>query len=370
MSLESKYQKILAKGDIEINGTRAWDIKVNNPKLWRHVLLKGELGFGEAYMAGWFDVEHLDEFFYRLTRFVIREINMTNVSSMFLKFISNILNLQTTKRAFKVGKAHYNIGNNLYKKMLGTTMIYTCGYWKNANSLEESQEAKFHLIAKKLMLKPGMSVLDIGCGFGSMMAFLAKEYDVKVLGITVSKEQEYYINRNYKAPSVKVKVMDYRSIRGKFDRIYSLGMFEHVGYKNYKTYMKVCSKALKSDGLMLLHTIGDSVSNYNTNPWIEKYIFPNSMIPSLSQISKSAEGVFVIEDVQNFGYDYYKTLLAWYKNFNHNWQFLKAKYDDTFYRMWSYYLLSCAGAFRGRYLQLFQVVMSPNGIEGRYNATR
>ncbi len=370
MNLESKYQKILAKGDIKINGTRAWDIKVNNSKLWRRLLFNGYLGFGEAYMAGWFDVDHLDEFFYRLTRSITKEANTISARGIFFKFIFSVLNLQTKKRTFKVSKMHYDIGNSLYQKMLGKTMAYTCGYWKNANSLEEAQEAKFDLIAKKLMLKPGMKILDIGCGFGSMMAFLAKKYDVTVLGITISTKQEEYINRNYKDLPIKVKVMDYRSIRGKFDRIYSIGMFEHVGYKNYKTYMEVCCRALKNNGLMLLHTIGDSVSNYNTNAWVEKYIFPNSMIPSLSQISKSTENLFVIEDIQNFGYDYHKTLMAWYKNFNHNWQFLKTKYDDSFYRMWSYYLLSCAGAFRGRYLQLFQIVMSPNGVEKRYDATR
>ncbi len=368
----NKYHTLFAKGDIKINGGRAWDLQVHNPKLWRRIFIHGTLGLGEAYMQGWFDVEQLDEFFYRLSRFCVDTgYQSKSPYGFILKTINRASNTQTIKRAFHVAEKHYNVGNDLYQAMLGETMAYTCGYWKNATSLEQAQINKFHLVAEKLQLKAGMKVLDIGCGFGTTMAFLAQHYGVEVLGVTVSKEQANYINSRFTDLPIKAVVQDYRHIDEQdFDRIYSLGMFEHVGYKNYQTYMQVCRKLLKDDGLMLLHTIGNDISVKQGNDWVVKYIFPNSMLPSLTQISSATEGCFIIEDVQNFGADYDKTLMAWHNNFTQNWQDLSGQYDETFYRMWHYYLLFFAGVFRARYLQLFQIVLSPKGVLGRYDAPR
>ncbi len=368
--LRNKYQNILLKGDIKINGSRTWDIQLHNEKLWNRVLFRGSLGLGEAYMHGWYDVEDLSEFFYRLTRFVLPSYQDGGFRQISTKLATVLFNVQNIKNSFKVGRRHYDIGNDLYQSMLGSSMAYTCGYWKGVDSLDAAQIRKFRLIGEKLKLKPGMRVLDIGCGFGSAMAFFSKEYGVEVLGVTVSKKQAQYIRKYYQNLPIRVKVQDYRLTEGKFDRIYSIGMFEHVGYKNYKTYMQTCWRLLTNDGLALLHTIGNNISVKHTNAWVEKYIFPNSMLPSLSQIACSAESVFIIEDVQNFGYDYYQTLLAWDKNFTANWSHLSANYSDIFYRMWRYYLLSCAGAFKARDMQLFQIVMSVNGVEGRYDSPR
>ncbi len=370
--LINKYQTLFAKGNIQINGNQAWDIQVHNQKLWRRVFLHGTLGLGEAYMEGWFDIEQLDEFFYRLSRLCVdTSYQSKSPYGFILKTINRLSNTQTIRRAFHVGEQHYDVGNDLYRAMLGETMAYTCGYWKDCELLEQAQINKFRLVAEKLQLKPGMKVLDIGCGFGTMMAFLAKKYDVQVIGITVSKEQANYINNRFSDLPIKAIVQDYRHINERdFDCIYSLGMFEHVGYKNYRTYMQVCRRLLKQDGLMLLHTIGNDISVKQGNDWVVKYIFPNSMIPSLTQLAQSAEGCFIVEDVQNFGSDYDKTLMAWHDNFMQHWQDLSAQYDETFYRMWRYYLLFFAGVFRARYLQLFQIVLSPKGTLQRYDAPR
>jgi cyclopropane-fatty-acyl-phospholipid synthase len=374
--LESKYQDLLSKADIQINGDRPWDIKVHDKKLWKRVFLDSHLGLGESYMEGLYDVEDLEEFFYRITFNLLLETKSEKhhkgIYSLVVGLISRMFNMQTINKSKGAAVQHYNAGNDLYEKMLGDSMAYTCGYWKDTDSLDQAQINKFNLIAKKLGFKPGMKVLDIGCGFGSAMAFFAKEYGIEVTGVTLSKEQAKYGNDNYKDLPIEIKLMDYRLIdkKEKFDRIYSIGVFEHVGYKNYNNFMKLCKDLLIDDGLMLLHTISSNVSIKNTNSWISKYVYPNAMLSSMTQIAKSSEKSFILEDVHNFGHYYHTTLMAWHKNFNDNWPQLSQNYDDVFYRMWNYYLLICAGSFRARYMQLYQVVFSANGVKGVYNSYR
>jgi cyclopropane-fatty-acyl-phospholipid synthase len=168
---------------------------------------------------------------------------------------------------------------------------------------------------------------------------------------------------------VAIRLQDYRNVNEKFDRIVSIGMFEHVGYQYYRTFMEVAHRNLKDDGLFLLHTIGSNRSTVNLkeiDPWLSKYIFPIGMLPSIKQIGEAAEDLFVMEDWHNFGPDYEKTLLAWHENFERNWDKIKANYDDRFYRMWRYFLLRAAGAFRARYEQLWQIVFSKKGLVGGY----
>ncbi|MDH7528362.1 MAG: cyclopropane fatty acyl phospholipid synthase, partial [Ignavibacteria bacterium] len=254
--------------------------------------------------------------------------------------------------------------------MLDKRMNYSCAYWKDATNLDEAQENKLELICKKLYLKPGMRVLDIGCGWGAFAKYAAEKYGVEVVGITVSKEQLKLAKELCDGLPVEIRLQDYREVNEKFDRIVSIGMFEHVGYKNYREYFKIAAKNLKDDGIFLLHTIGSNISTKSTDAWTHKYIFPNGMLPSLAQISKTVENLFVIEDVHNFGADYDKTLMAWYNNFKNNWHKLKDKYGERFYRMWEYFLLSCAGAFRARKNQLWQIVLSKKGILGGYSSIR
>ena len=277
---------------------------------------------------------------------------------------------RNVKGPIRIGEHHYDKGNDLYKAMLDKRLTYTCGYWKKAKTLDQAQEAKLDLVCKKLNLKPGQKILDIGCGWGSFAKYAAEKYKVKVVGITVSKEQIAFAKKLCKGLPIEIRLQDYRDIREKFDHIVSLGMFEHVGVKNYRKYMKVVHRCLKDDGLFLLHTIGRNKSLTTSDPWAEKYIFPNSMLPSIKQIGESIEELFVMEDWHNFGTDYDKTLMAWFTNFRKNWNKIKKNYDERFYRMWKYYLLASAGLFRARKGQLWQIVLSKKGVPKGYNSIR
>lgn len=361
MNAKQTVKEYLALADIRINGSRPWDIQVRNPKFYTRVLAGGSIALGESYMDGWWDCKALDQFFYRILKSKLDE-KVKDWKQIFNVLKAKILNLQSRARAYEVGKRHYDIGNDLYKYMLDKRMVYSCGYWKNAKTLDKAQEAKLDLICKKLKLKKGMKILDIGCGWGSLAKWAAEKYKVKVVGVTVSKEQAKLARKICKGLPVEIRLQDYRKLNEKFDRIVSVGMFEHVGYKNYRTYMKTVNRCLKPNGLFLLHTIGRNTSSTTVDPWISKYIFPNSMLPSAEQITKASEGIFVLEDWHSFGPDYDKTLMAWHNNFVKNWN--KLDYDQRFYRMWKYYLLACAGSFKARSTQLWQVVFSKNEVKG------
>src|SRR3989338_4114665 len=368
MSMQKRVIELLALAEIHVNGPNPWDIKVHNDRFYARVLAGGSLALGESYMDGWWDCPALDQLFTRIFSSQLDKKILT-FAMAWAAIKARLLNLQRTSKAFEIGEAHYNIGNYLYKAMLDKRMTYTCGYWKNAKNLDVAQEAKLDLVCKKVGLKKGMRVLDIGCGWGSFAKFAAEKYNVSVVGITVSKEQVELARERCKGLPVEIRLQDYREVNEKFDRVVSLGMFEHVGYKNYRTYMKVAARCLADDGIFLLHTIGGNRSVTNTDPWIEKYIFTNSMLPSIKQIADSCEGVFVVEDLHNFGADYDKTLMAWHSNIEKNWKKLSTQYTERFHRMWSYYLLACAGSFRARKNQLWQIVLS-NGLSGGYKSIR
>ncbi len=368
---KSVVQELLSLAGIEINGRNPWDIQVNDERFYKRAVTEAELGLGESYMDGWWDVEKLDEMIFRIVRADLQNKVRRNLKIALQLAGFYLINMQARHRAFIIGERHYDLGNDLFQNMLDKRMNYSCAYWKNAANIDEAQENKLELICKKLYLKSGMRVLDIGCGWGAFGKYAAEKYGVEVVGITVSKEQVSLGKELCKGFPVEIRLMDYRDLNEKFDRIVSVGMIEHVGYKNYRTYFEIANKCLNEDGLFLLHTIGEVRSVKNTDAWTHKYIFPNGMLPSIAQLSKAAEGLFVIEDLHNFGADYDKTLLAWYDNFNTNWYKIKEKYGERFYRMWKYFLLSSAGAFRARNKnQLWQIVLSKNGVPGGYISVR
>ncbi len=367
---EKMVRSLLGEAGIVVNGSSPADIKIRNPEFYKRVLAGGSLALGESYMDGWWDCERLDEFFNRLLKAELDKKVKRNLRILLYGCAALVFNLQSKSRAFLIGEKHYDAGNDLYENMLDKRLVYTCGYWKNANNLDEAQEAKLDLVCKKIGLKEGQKILDIGCGWGSFAKYAAEKYKVSVVGVTVSAEQVKLGKKLCEGLPVDIRLSDYRDVTEKFDHIVSLGMFEHVGYKNYRTYMEVAHRLLKDDGLFLLHTIGGNESTISLDPWIEKYIFPNSMLPSIKQISGAIEGIFVMEDWHNFSAYYDKTLMAWYENFKNNWDKIKANYDDRFRRMWEYYLLSCAGSFRARKNQLWQIVLSKNGVAGGYESIR
>jgi cyclopropane-fatty-acyl-phospholipid synthase len=351
-----------------LDGDRPWDPQIHDERLFRRVLERGSLGFGEAYVDGWWDCERIDELFHRLlVADVDRRFSADGVLGSLLARWSN---LQRRGRAFQVGRRHYDLGNDLFRTMLDRRMIYTCGYWKDAASLDEAQEAKLALVCEKLALKPGMRVLDVGCGWGGTARFLATRHQVEVVGLTVSREQVAHARALCRGLPVEIRLEDYRDLAGRFDRALSLGMFEHVGPANHRTFFQVIRDHLAPDGLFLLHTIGSLRSNRTGDAWLTRYVFPNAVLPSAAQIAAASEGLFVLEDWHNFGADYDRTLLHWYANFESGWPALAPRYGDRFRRLWRYYLLSCAGTFRARRNQLWQIVLSPNGVPGGYRSVR
>lgn len=369
IKLKQTIQKILELAEIKIDGSNPWDMQVHDDRFYQRVLAHGSLGLGESYVEGWWDCEKLEEFYYRISKAHLKKkVSNSDILKAVLK--AKFVNLQKKSRAFEVGRHHYDIDNKLYEYMLDKQMVYSCGYWKNVDNLDDAQSAKLELTCQKIGLKAGMRVLDIGCGWGSFAKYAAEKYDAEVVGVTVSQEQVKLAKLRCQGLPVEIKLMDYRQLNEKYDAIVSLGMFEHVGYKNYRTYMEIVDRCLKDDGLFLLHTIARDVTVTYSEPWINKYIFPNSMLPSALQISEAGEGLFVLEDWHNFGADYYKTLMVWHNNFEQNWDKLKDNYDDKFKRMWNHYLLSLAGSFKARTIHVWQIVFSKKGVEGGYKSVR
>jgi cyclopropane-fatty-acyl-phospholipid synthase len=367
---ENTARKLLSLAGIQINGNSPWDIRVHNDAFYTDVLTRGSLGLGESYMDGWWDCQKLDEFFFRLLGAQIPDQIKKSRSMLWELFLARVFNRQSGRRAFQIGEKHYDLGNELFSNMLDSRLAYSCAYWKDASTLDQAQEQKLDLICRKLGLRSGLRILDIGCGWGSLVKFAAEKYQVEALGITVSREQVELARESCQGLPVEIRLQDYREVDGRFDRIVSVGMIEHVGYKNYRTYMEIANRCLADNGLFLLHTIGGNRSVTSVDPWINKYIFPNGMLPSIKQLAGAIEGLFVMEDWHNFSADYDNTLMAWYRNLGENWGNLKARYDNRFRRMWEYYLLSCAGAFRARQNQLWQIVLSKKGLAGGYQSIR
>ena len=370
----SKYKEIVVNllkiAGITINGDRPWDIIINDDRFYKRIVHDGELGLGESYMDGWWDSQNPDQLLAKLLRADLQDKVKENIPTLLWVLFSKIFNFQSFGRAKIVGKKHYDIGNTLFQLMLDKRMNYSCAYWKDAKNLNEAQENKLELICKKLQLEKGMEILDLGCGWGAFGKYAYEKYGVKTTGITISKQQKILGEKLCKDIPVSFHLIDYRKIKGKYDRIVSVGMMEHVGYKNYNTYFNTISKNLADDGIALIQTIGSNRSVTTTSAWFDKYIFPNGMLPSIKQIGEATEREFIIEDWHNFGHYYDYTLMEWHKNFKNNWNIIKQDYDEKFFRMWTYYLLSSAASFRSRYNQLWQIVITKKGIQGGYNLYR
>ena len=358
---ETFVRELLDLAGIEANGGRPWDIQVHEPRLYDRVLRDSTLGLGEAYMDGWWDCDALDQFIDRALRADLEVKIRRNWRLLLYVLRSRLLNLQAPALAYEVGERHYDLGNDLYRAMLDRRLNYTCGYWRDAATLDEAQEAKLELVCKKIGLQPGMRVLELGCGWGSFAKYAAEKHGAEVLGVTVSKEQVALGMELCRGLPVELRLQDYRQVEGVYDAVISIGVMEHVGYKNYRTYMQVVDRCLKEGGIAFVHTIGGNRSVTASEPWTNKYIFPNGMTPSIAQLGKAMEGLFVMEDWHNIGPHYDRTLMAWHANFEAAWPELKDRYGERFYRMWRYYLLICAGGFRSRRPQLWQIVMTRPG---------
>ena len=367
--LRRRVAELLASAGVRLDGTAPTDLRVRDPRFFTEVLSRGSLGLGETYMDGAWETDDLDGLLTRLMRARLHE-RVHGLDAWWTVARATLLNMQSRRRARRVGRVHYDLGNDLFRAMLGERMVYSCGYWARAATLDEAQEAKLDLIARKLELAPGMKVLDIGCGWGEALKFMAERYGVSGVGVTISKEQAALARELCRGLPVEIRLQDYRELDGRYDRVFSIGMFEHVGLRNYRRYFDTVRRCLAPDGLTLLHTIGSNVSVRATDPWIGRYIFPNSMLPSAAQITQAFEGLFVMEDWHGFGPDYDRTLHAWRANIERAWPSLPARYDERFRRMWRFYLAASMAVFRTRQAQLWQLVLSPDGVPGGYAAVR
>jgi len=349
-----------ADAGVEIGGSQPWDMQVHDDRLFARVLRDGTLGFGEAYMDGWWDAEALDLCVERLYRARLDLSIRSNWVLLAHAARARLLNLQRS-RPREVAEKHYDIGNDLYQAMLDPRMVYTCGYWQDATDLEAAQQAKLELVCRKLGLQPGMRVLDLGCGWGGFAAYAARHHGVSVVGYNLSREQVALARQRCADLAVDIRLDDYRNAAGIFDAVVSIGLMEHVGPKNYRAYMDLVDGCLTRDGVALIHTIGGNLTRAQLDPWFDRYIFPNAAFPTMAAMSRAMEGRFVLEDVHNIGEHYDPTLMAWWQRFDEAWPRFRDRYGERFYRMWKFYLLTSAAGFRTRYLQLYQVVMTKLG---------
>jgi cyclopropane-fatty-acyl-phospholipid synthase len=359
-------ERLFGGTGVHIGGPEPWDLQVHDPRFYGRLITQGSLGLGESYIDGWWDCTRIDEAVARLVRFNTDD-RLFGWRGHLFQARTKIMNLQTL--LYAKGLPHYDLGNRMFEAMLGPTLNYSCGYWQKADNLDEAQRAKMKLICDKLQLAPGQRLLDIGCGWGTLARFAAEHYGCEAVGITVSREQEKLATSRVGKLPVKFLLADYRELSDRFDKIVSVGMFEHVGRKNYHTFMDVARQLLAPDGLFLLHTIGNDHSA--TDAFLEKYLFPGGELPSAADLARATHGRFVIEDWHSFGADYDKTLMAWHANFERWAASPECDRDRRFHRMFRFYLLAMAGNFRARTRnQLWQLVLSPNGVSGGYVSLR
>jgi cyclopropane-fatty-acyl-phospholipid synthase len=368
-SLKQRAVRLLSMAGITVDGDGPTDLRVHDPRTYAQVFAHGTLGFGEAYMDGWWDVTDLPGFFTQVLKSNLDDA-LTTLDTMLAHLKARLINVQRGEHAWEVGRRHYDLGNDLFAAMLGKRLVYSCGYWASASTLDEAQEAKLDLICRKLRLQPGQRLLDVGCGWGEALKFAAERYGVSGVGITVSAEQAEYARELCTGLPVEIRLQDYRDLNERFDAIMSVGMFEHVGAKNHRAWFEMAQRCVDPQGLVLLHTIGSNAPVSRPDPWIDRYIFPNSLIPTSSQVTHALEGLFVVEDWHNFGADYDRTLQAWQINFDAAWSTLSARYDERFRRMWHFYLACSAAVFRSRRDQLWQLTLSPQGVPGGVRVPR
>lgn len=349
-------------------------LRLKTERSTKKIIRKGFLGFGEAYMEGELDIEKDIPKLLRLGFAVNFNEYCLSFWQKIQVVIFSLLNSSTLRRAPKNISFHYDRGNEFYELYLDKTMTYSCAYFsKPDDSLEQAQLNKYEHISRKLLLKPDESLLDIGCGWGGMLIYAARNYGITGVGITLSKNQFEYANHKIEElglqNQLKVLYQDYRKLDDKYDKIVSIGMMEHVGKKFIPTFIQKVSDLLKSEGLALLHTIGKDTPS-EEDPWTFNYIFPGHYIPTLHEIVKEmGKTGFSILDIENLRLHYAKTLEKWAENFEENLEKIRGMFDETFVRQWRLFLNSTAAGFKYGDSRLFQILVS-KGLDNTLPVTR
>jgi len=360
---------VLEQADIRVGGDRPWDLRIHHDRFFPRAM-RGTLGVGESYMDGDWDAGSLIEFFRKTMDAGLQMHPLLRINRVAKEVHARFRNLQTRRRSRAVAEEHYDLDHRMYAQFLGPWNQYTCCFFDGTDDLEEAELCKLEMICDKLEIESGDRVLDIGCGWGGFAKYAASTRGCSVVGISLSDEQIEYARDYTEGLPVEIHRMDYRDLPesplGTFDKVLICGMIEHVGYRNYRQLMKVVHTVLAQDGLFLLHTIGNRHNTAVVEPWIEKYIFRNSMAPSMQQLTRAAADLFVIEDWENYGHYYVPTLQAWHDNFNRNWDRIRAldgprPFDERFRRMWNFYLMSSRAAFEVEDLHLWHLVMTRYG---------
>jgi cyclopropane-fatty-acyl-phospholipid synthase len=362
--------QLLASADIHLNGNRAWDIQIHHPQLLKRLLSQGGLGLGESYMDGWWECQAIDLMLERAMRARLHE-RLQTPRAWWEGLKGSLRPRDGANPSRVVGRMHYEVANPVFQAMFDPYMTHSCAYWVDgAQTLEEAQLAKLDMICRKLQLKPGMRVLDIGCGWGSFMRYAAEHYGVTVLGLTSSAAQVQLGQELSRSLPVQFELTDYRHFnpdsKSRFDRVVSIGMFEQLGQSNFSAFFQTAKRCLKDDGWMLLQTQGKTQHTGLLDDWDEKYIHPQGYMPRLDEVTQASEAHFVVEDVHNFGADHDRTVQHWHQRFEMAWPQLRLSNDERFYRLWRFHLLSSAASFRTRQKQMWQLVLSPKGMHKVY----
>ena len=344
--VEFPVRKLFSSAGVTINGDNPWDIEVNDDRFYRDVLFRGSLGLGESYLREYWRAADLEELFFRLTSSNLEQISKRLPTQLVNSSVSRLSNRQTPSRALSNAEHHYNLGNDLFFEFLGRYKNYSCGYFRDTDSLDEAQLAKMRRLCDLLELEEGDTLLDVGGGWGEFARFAAENRGCHVTSVNISDSQIRHAREYCRDANVDVVRSDYRDLRGRFSKIAVIAMFTHVGPKNYRQFMQTMHRLLQAGGRMVMETVGALTATERCEPWTDKYIFPGGIIPSPQQIESACAGLFRLRIVEEFGADYVITLRHWHRNFMAAWPRLSQRYSETTRRMFEYYLLSVAGAFR------------------------
>jgi cyclopropane-fatty-acyl-phospholipid synthase len=359
--LRSVYNLLLERADVRLDGDRPWDPRIHDERVFRRVALDGSVGLGEAYVDGWWSTDDLEELARRLASARLERVTEWLPRGLAQNAAAIVSNQQTRGRARRVARQHYDFGNDLFAAFLGRYQCYSCGYFRDTDDLDVAQLQKLDLVCRKLDLRRGDRLLDVGGGWGELARHAAAEYGARVTSINISDEQMRFARERCRGLDVETVRCDYRDVRGSFDKVAAIAMFTHVGVRNYRTFMEAMRRVVAPEGTFLIEGVWGNVSTNRIDAWMDKHIFPGAMIPSGAQTFRAFEGIFVAEDVHNFGPDYVKTLRAWNARLRQAWPTLRARYDERVRKTFEYFFLTIAGFFRARALQHWHLVLTPPG---------